>query len=306
MLIIAGSSNKSLAENIVKSLQGRGENTELLACNIDKHANGEKKIKILDEDKVRGKKVCILQSFSDPVDENIIETLLIADALERIGARSASIIIPWMGYSLQDKVFTPGEPISAKVVANVISNSFIKRVFLLDLHNSSIPGFFSIPTDHFFADQLFIEYLKKNQLLNNSVVVSPDFGGIKRARTFAKKVNLPLLNIDKNRDLSTGEVTANAIHGGSVVGKNVLLFDDVIVSGGTVIETAKLLKENGAEKIIFYATHGIFCNNALEKIEKSDLDKVVVTNSIEQKTESKKLEILNLSEIFAQELLNWK
>jgi len=306
MLIIAGSSNQSLAKNIVQSLQGRGENAELLECQIGKHANGEKKIKILNEDKVRGKRVSIVQSFSDPVDENIIETLLIADALERMGARSALIIIPWMGYSLQDKVFTAGEPISAKVVANVISNSFIKRVLLLDLHNSSIPGFFSVPTDHFFADQLFIEYLKKQQLLSNSVVVSPDFGGIKRARTFARKVDLALLNIDKNRDLTTGEVTANAIHGGSVAGKNVLLFDDVIVSGGTVIETAKLLKENGAEQIVFYATHGIFCNNALERIEASDIDKVVVTNSIEQKNKSKKLEVLNLSEIFAEELINWK
>ncbi len=305
MNIISGSSNPKLAQDLVKTLQAKDPHTQLIDCEIDKFNNDEKRIYVRDEEKVRGQKVCIIQSFSKPVDENIIETLLIIDALERLGAKEVSIIIPWMGYSLQDKVFREGEAIAAKVIADLISNSFVSRVFLLDLHNPSIPGFFSIPTYHLSASKLFIDYLQKNNYLEDSVVVSPDFGGLKRARAFAKALNLPLLNIDKSRDIKTGVVTAHSLHGGEVKGKNAIIFDDVIVSGSTVAKSASLLKKEGAKKVIFMATHGIFCNDGLNVIDQSEIDQVITSDSIAQKENGQKLEHISLASLFTNSLTDW-
>jgi ribose-phosphate pyrophosphokinase len=250
-----------------------------------------------------------VQSFSTPVDEHVLETLLLVDALERLGAKELTLIIPWMGYSLQDKVFREGEAIAAKVVANVLSNTFINRIFLLDLHNPSIPGFFSVPTYHLSAKNLFINELKSTSQLEDAVVVSPDFGGLKRARSFAQSIDAPLLNIDKSRDLRTGQVTAHALHGGEVAGKNVLIFDDVIVSGGTVAESANLLKKEGARRVTFIATHGIFCNDGLETIEQSQIDQLLVSNSIAQPadrlTQAPKTNYLSLGKLFARGLADW-
>ena len=170
MNIISGSSNLELAKSITADLNQKipTQNSQLIQVEITKFPNDEKRVWIKDENKVRGQKICIVQSFSKPVDENLIETLLIIDALERLGAREVSLVIPWMGYSLQDKVFREGESIAAKVVADMISNSFVSRVFLLDLHNPSIPGFFSVPTYHLSAGNLFVNYLKTNNLLDNA------------------------------------------------------------------------------------------------------------------------------------------
>jgi len=304
MNIISGSSNLSLAQNLSIVLQKHSSQTQLINCEISKFANDEKRVIIQDEKLVRGQKICLIQSFSAPVDENIIETLLIVDALERMGAKEVSLIIPWMGYSLQDKVFREGEAIAAKVVADLLSNSFISRIFLLDLHNPSIPGFFSIPTYHLTAKKIFLDYLQKNPL-QEPVVVSPDFGGLKRARNFANDLNLPLLNIDKSRDLQTGQVTAHAIHGGEVRNRNVIVFDDVIVSGGTVAQAAELLKAEDAKKVIFMATHGIFCNDGLSVIEQSQVDQVVVSDSIAHDQHSSKLIQLPLAEILTEALVDW-
>lgn len=307
MHIISGSSNQNLAASLVKTLNQKCPSckSELISVEISKFSNDEKRVWIKDEQKVRGQKICIVQSFSKPVDENIIETLLIIDALERLGAREVSLIIPWMGYSLQDKVFREGEAIAAKVVANLISNSFVSRVFLLDLHNPSIPGFFSIPTYHLSAKSLFINYLKTNNYLENTVVVSPDFGGLKKARTFANEVNLPLLNIDKSRNLHTGTVTANSLSGGEIAGKNAIIFDDVIVSGGTASKTAALLKKEGALKVIFIATHGIFCSDGLSTINQSEIDHVIVSDSITQSAKPKNLEYISLAPLFTDALIDW-
>lgn len=307
MNIISGSSNPELATLIVGQLNRLcpEKKSALIPVETSKFGNGEKRVWIKDQDLVRGQRICLVQSFNEPVDEHVMETLLIIDALERLGARGVSLIIPWLGYSLQDKVFRPGEPIAAKVVANLISNSFVKRVFLMDLHNSSIPAFFSVPTYHLFADDIFIDYLKNNVDLGNALIASPDFGGLKRARIFAQKIALPMVNIDKSRDLSTGEVSSNAIHGGSVAGKTVIIMDDVIVSGSTVTESAELLKQEGAKEVIFMSSHGIFCKG-LAAIENSPIDQVIITNSIAQnQANSSKLTVLDMSPIFAQHLVDW-
>ncbi|MBP9820409.1 ribose-phosphate pyrophosphokinase, partial [Candidatus Woesebacteria bacterium] len=255
MKLLSGSSNLPLAQSIAQGLQ-----IPLVNAEITHFANNERRVWIKDD--VRGENVVLVQSFSDPADEHIMEFLLMVDALERMGARHVNAVIPWMGYSLQDKVFRYGEPIAAKVVANLVSNTYVKRVFLLDLHNTSTPGFFSIPSVHVSALQLFAQYIKDKFDQNNLIVASPDFGGLKRARTFADVLNTELINIDKHRDLTTGEVSAQSVQGGSAKGKTVVLFDDCVLSGATVLEAAALLKKEGAQEVHFVATHGLFTGDA--------------------------------------------
>lgn len=294
MKIIAGSSNPQLALNIALQL-----NIPMVECHIDKFANGEKRIQI--DNEVKNQDVVLIQSFSDPVDERIIETVLIADALERLGAHEVSLFIPWFGYSFQDKVFLPGQPLSAKVIAKIIESSCIKKVYLLDLHNVSIPGFFSIPTYHLSAMEEFITHIQEHFDLSSSLVVSPDFGGLKRARLFANALHLELASVEKHRDLVTGQVTMTKLEG-NVKGKTILIFDDAILSGQTVVEVAKLLKGQGAKEVHFFATHGVFTGDALKNLEKSSIDTVTVTNSIERAEQFPKITILDISKILVENL----
>lgn len=303
MKIISGTSNPTLAEGIAQLF-----GTKLVDVEISKFANGEKRVWVKEE--VRGEKIVIVQSLSDPTDEHIIETLLLIDALDRMGARHINVVIPWLGYSLQDKVFRDGEPIGAKVVANLLSNSGIKRVFLLDLHNSSTPGFFSIPTQHLSGMGLFVDYVEKNFKKENLVVASPDFGGLKRARVFSEKLGVELVNVDKQRDLATGITRATDV-AGDVNGKIVIVFDDVINSGGTVVNCAELLKERGAAEVHFFATHGLFANNGIPKIEASVINTVVVANSVprpqsgDTPNTTSKIHYLDSSQMFADALRPW-
>jgi len=237
MKIVSGSSNLSLAKSIAQHL-----GSDVIDVEISHFHNGEKRVWI--KEPVRGQNIILVQSFSAPVDEHIIEYLLLCDALERYGARHVNVVIPWLGYSLQDKVFRDGEPIAAKVIADLVSHSYAKRTFLLDLHNSSTPGFFSVPTQHLTALDVFTEYAQKNFDLKNCVVASPDFGGLKRARTFAERLQVNLTKIDKQRNLHTGEIMDMGLNG-EVKGKTVLIFDDLINSGSTVVSASEILKQHG-------------------------------------------------------------
>lgn len=298
MRLIAGSSNPQLATEVATAL---GVSLVKISSNI--FANGERRVKVKDD--VRGQDVVILQSFSSPADQQIIEFLLLTDALERMGAKSVEAVIPWMGYSLQDKVFSPGEPISAKVVADLVSNSFVRRVVLIDLHNTSIPAFFSVPTTHISAEQLMLEYVKDHLNHKQTVVVSPDFGGLKRSRQFAKQLDVELLNINKHRDLQTGKVTEVSLQG-DVKGKQVILYDDIIVGGSTAVETAKLLHAEGAKQIYFLATHGLFAGGALDKIKSAPIEKVVITNTIYHQTLPHNVETISIAKLIADEVEFWK
>lgn len=293
MKVIAGSSNIHLAQSIAATLQ-----LDLIPTEITKFANDEKRIKILGE--VQGEDIILVQSFSTPVDEHIIEFLLLTDALERMGARQINAIIPWFGYSLQDKVFQDGEPLSAKVIANLISNTYLHRVFLLDVHNPSIAGFFSVPTHHLSAVSLFTQYVKDNFDLNQTIVASPDFGGLKRAAEMAKILELDLVNIAKKRNLQTGEIIHMELQG-NVADKTVLVFDDVIVSGGTVIEAAEILKQAGAKEVHFLVTHGLLVNDALQKIEESALDSVVISDSVSHQQLPNKIKVIDCTKLFAKQ-----
>jgi ribose-phosphate pyrophosphokinase len=298
MKLISGSSNKVLAQEIADALH-----IEQIPIEISRFGNGEKRVWV--KDNIQGENIILVQSFSHPTDEHIMEFLLIADALERLGARHINLLIPWMGYSFQDKVFRQGEPIAAKVVANLVSNAYIKRAFLLDIHNSSTPGFFSIPTFHLSAMRLFAEHAHQQFEMAHTIVASPDFGGLKRARVFADLLGTELVNIDKHRDLHSGKVTAVAASGGSVEGKNVILYDDCIMSGGTVIETTKLLKEIGAKDVHFFATHGVFSGDAIQKIDSSEVSSVVTTNSVLHEQTAQKVVTISCAPIFTQSLRDW-
>ena len=301
MKIISGSSNPKLAQHIAAHL-----GLELAEVDLNTFANGERRVWV--KDLVRGQNVAIVQSLSAPADAQMMELLLLIDAVERAGARHVNVVMPWMGYSLQDKVFRDGEPIAAKVVANLISNSHVKRAFLLDLHNTSTPGFFSIPTQHLSALDVFVEYIQEHfpQLhRDDCIVASPDFGGLKRSRQLAERLSLELINIDKQRDLHTGKIIEMGLgEGNEVQGKTVFVFDDVINSGSTVVNAAETLKKNGAKAVHFFATHGLFANKGYERIEKSTIDTVVITNSIAQEL-SPKVKVLDISKIFAEALADW-
>lgn len=295
MLIFSGSSNPQLATKIAEISEAiPGE------VMIETFTNGEKRVRILSD--VRGKPVVLVQSFSHPVDTHIMEFLLIADALERAGARRIISVIPWMGYSLQDKVFLDGEPIAARVVADLISHAYTKRVLLLDLHNSSIPGFFSVPTQHIRALSLFETYVKNQFSMDEVVVVSPDFGGIKPARVFADRLHVKLAHIDKHRDLESGEVTTVGVGGHRVDGKICLVFDDVINTGGTVVEVAKYLKQHGAKQVHFCVSHGLLAGEGLRKMEDSSIDSVVITDSIAHAHLPEKIKVLSVAPLFAEQL----
>lgn len=294
MKLISGSSNPTLAKNLAQELD-----IEQVKVELSKFANDEKRVQL--NDSVQGETVIVVQSFSQPVDEHIMEFLLLTDALERAGAKKVYAIIPWYGYSLQDKVFNDGEPLSAKVVANLISNSYTHRVFLLDVHNPSIAGFFSVPTHHLSALPLFQKYVEQNFALDQAVVASPDFGGLKKAAKLAKTLNLDLANIEKSRDLQTGKIIKMELHG-EVKNKIVLVFDDVIVSGGTLIEATEVLKKAGAKEIHFLATHALLVNEAESKLQKSSLDSVIVSNSITQDNLPDKFKAVDCAPYFAQKL----
>lgn len=297
MKLISGTSNLPLAQSIAAQL-----NIPLVATDISKFPNGEKRVHI--NEHLAGEDVLIIQSFFQPVDESIIEFLLLADATERLGAKNIHAIIPWLGYSLQDKVFIPGEPIAAKVVADLVSNAPIDRVYLLDLHNSSTPGFFSTPSVHLSAMNLFAQDVKERFVGKDILVGSPDFGGLKRARQFAELLTTDLINIDKHRDLKTGEITAVNLHG-TVRNKIVILFDDSIVSGGTVRETSDLLKQEGASEVHFYATHGLFVNDAATMLQQSSTDTVVVTNSIAHQSLPTKIRVIDVATPFVEAIEEW-
>lgn len=297
MKIISGTSNRALAQNIAKKL-----GTKLVDTQIGKFENGEKRVWI--KENLNGENVVLVQSFSQPVDEYIIEFLLIVDALERAGARNINAVLPWMGYSLQDKLFRSGEPISAKIVADLVSHTYVKRVHLLDLHNTSIPGFFSIPTHHHSALSLFSDYIINNVDRKKSVIVSPDFGGLKRSRILADELELDLINIDKHRDLSTGKVTPMGISG-DVAGKICLIYDDIINTGSTVVEVAKFLKQNKAKEVHFFVTHGIFAQNGLTYMHDESINSVVISNSILHTQLPEKIVVLDTTDIFVKALKTW-
>ncbi len=296
MILLSGSSNRLLAQKIAKAMGQPLGKTELSTFK-----NGERRVHVTEE--VKGQDIGLIQSFSEPADSYIIEFALIMDALFRLGARRVFAVIPWFGYSLQDKAFRPGEPIASKVIASMLSSQSVYRFILMDLHNNSISGFFSVPSSVLSSDALFISDIKKQG--RDVVLVSSDFGGLKRVGRFAEKMKLPMANIDKRRDLVSGQVVAFAL-AGDVAGKNVVIVDDLINGGSTAVEAARILRENGAKHISIYAAHAIFADNCAQRLQESEIDEVIVTDTIDVSTKQfPKLRVLSVASIIASELKLW-
>ncbi|MCK5287859.1 MAG: ribose-phosphate pyrophosphokinase [Candidatus Omnitrophica bacterium] len=292
MVIFSGSSNLKLAEKVCKTLKvNMGE------AFVSKFSDGEIRVKI--KDNVRGKDVFVIQSTCPPVNDNLVELLILLDALKRASAYRITAVIPYFGYARQDRKDQPRVPITAKLVANILASAGASRVLTLDLHAGQIQGFFDIPLDHLYALNVFYNYFKKMEP-NDLVIVSPDVGGIKVARAYAKKFNAGLAIVDKRRNSPDSTDVMHIL--GDVEGKNVIMVDDMISTGSSLVEAAKALKRHKAKKIYAAITHGILCSNAVEKIENSEIDLLVITDSVplSDKKKSKKIKVISVGSLFAE------
>lgn len=290
--IFSGSSNCKLAEQVANSI-----GVKLGSIEIKSFSDGELSIKVTEN--IRGADVFLIQSTAYPANDNIVELMLILDALRRASARRIAAVIPYYGYGRQDRKVEPRVPISAKVVAKMIEHSGVKRVLAMDLHADQIQGFFDIPVDHLFAAPVIIEYLKSLQL-EDIVMVSPDSGGAERARFFAKHLHTAMAIIDKRRERANESEVMHII--GEVKGKNCVLIDDMIDTAGTISQAAVALKEAGAKSVIAAATHGVLSGPAMERIKNAPLGQVVVCDTIAIPVEKhiKKLKILSVAKLFGE------
>lgn len=294
--LFALNSNPELAKEIADYM-----GIELSECSIEKFADGEIGINITET--VRGHHVFIVQSTSNPVNEHYMELLIMIDALKRASARSINVIMPYYGYSRQDRKALPRQPISAKLVADMLTVAGATRVVCLDLHAAQIQGFYSIPIDNFEAAPLIAKYIKK-QKIEDVVVVSPDHGGTTRARKFALNFNAPIAIIDKRRPRPNVAEVMNII--GEVEGKNAIIVDDIVDTAGTVCAASTALKKAGAKDIYVVCTHPVLSGEGSKRILESDITKLITTNTIKLPEEKKNSKIIQISvaELIGQGILN--
>jgi ribose-phosphate pyrophosphokinase len=291
--IFTGNAHPALAREIAECL-----NTEVGDADVGCFPDGEVRVQILEN--VRGTDVFVVQPTCRPVNNNLVELLIMLDAFRRASADRITAVIPYYGYARQDRKDRPRVPISSKLVADLLTSAGANRVLALDLHAGQIQGYFNIPVDHLYATPVTVEYFRKLGL-KNWTVVSPDTGGVERARSFAKKLGAPLAIIDKRReDAQTVEVM-NVI--GEVEGRVCLLVDDMIDTGGTIARGARVLREKGAERVLACCVHGVFAGDAVKKLCASDLEQVVTTNSIPphpEAAENLKITVLSVASLFAE------
>lgn len=295
IVLVSGNSNPKLASQISDFLD-----VPLVDPQIVRFANGEIFCEI--EKNVRGADVFIIQSTCPPVNDNLMELLIMIDALKRASAASITAVIPHYGYSRQDRKASPRTPISAKLVADLITVAGATRVITMDLHAGQIQGFFNIPFDNIYASPVLVDYIEKNLFTDKTIFVSPDAGGVERVRHYAKKLKADIAMIDKRR---TGKNIAKAMNIiGDVSGKNCIIVDDMIDTAGTLIEACKALKDHGATKVYCCTTHPVFSPPAIERIKNSeDLDLVIVTDTIPLSAEAQKLDkikVLSTAEILSK------
>ncbi|MBF91964.1 MAG: phosphoribosylpyrophosphate synthetase [Rickettsiales bacterium] len=294
MKLVSGNSNKQLAIEIAKYL-----NINLVEATIKKFPDKEIFVEI--QENVRGEDVFVIQSTSFPANDHLMELLITIDALKRGSAKTIAAIMPYYGYARQDRKSGPRSPISAKLVANLISTAGANRALMVDLHAGQIQGFFDIPTDNLFAAPVFIEDIKKRFDRKNLTIVSPDVGGVVRARAIAKRVDGDLAIIDKRREKAGISEVMNVI--GEVKNKNCILVDDICDTAGTLTNAASALKKNGAKSIFSYITHGVLSKPAIERIEASKIDKIIITDSIlatDEVKHSKKIEQLSIASLIGE------
>ncbi len=272
MKIVAGNSNRSLAQAIATYL-----NHDLAQCAVRRFADQEIFVEI--QENVRGEDVFAVQSTSFPANDNLMELLIIIDALRRASAKRITAVLPYFGYARQDRKSLARTPISAKLVANMITTAGADRVLTVDLHAGQIQGFFDIPTDNLFAAPVFTRDIRERYESNHVMVVSPDVGGVVRARTIAKRIDAPLAIVDKRRERPGDSEVMNII--GDVAGRHCLMVDDIVDSGGTLCNAAEALLDEGAMSVTAYITHGVLSGGAVARITSSKLKELVTTDSIE-------------------------
>jgi len=291
--LFSGSSNPALAEKICKYLD-----ISLGTARIEQFPDTEKIVKL--EDDVRGRDCFVVQSSCRPVDENLMELLIYLDCLRRASAARITAVIPYFGYARQDRKEQGRVPITAKLVANLITTAGADRVLTIDLHAQQVQGFFDIPVDHLLAEPVLSRYLRGKRI-QNIVVVSPDVGNTKTAARYAGSLGGELAIIYKRR-ISESEVEAEEIIG-DVKGKNVVMCDDIIATAGTVCSAARLVKERGAKRVYVGATHGVFGGQAIERLAAAPIDEVIITDTVPLTEEAQKLEnkkILTISEVLGE------
>ncbi|NBZ88315.1 ribose-phosphate pyrophosphokinase [Stagnihabitans tardus] len=304
--LISGNANLSLAKSIARRMSmHRGMSVNLVDARIERFNDQEIFVEVFEN--VRGEDMYIIQPTSNPANDNLMELLIMADALRRSSADRITAVIPYFGYARQDRRAKARTPISAKLVANLITEAGIDRVLTLDLHAAQIQGFFDIPVDNLYASPVFaldIEHHFKAQL-HDVMVVSPDVGGVARARELAKRIGAPLAIVDKRRE-KAGEVAGMTVIG-NVEGKKCIIVDDICDTAGTLCKAAEVLIENGATEVHSYITHGVLSGPAVERVSKSVMKSLVITDSIEPTDAVKNcpnIRIVPTAPMFAQAILN--
>lgn len=295
-VIFSGNSNPILSQKICEYI-----NVPLGGEKVKRFSDGEIQIEI--DENVRSKEVFVIQSICSPVNENLVELLLMLDALKRASANRITAVIPYYGYARQDKKVAPRVPISAKLVADLLTVAGAARIITMDLHSGQIQGFFNIPVDNLFAAPVIINYIRK-KFNNDLVIVSPDAGGVERARAFAKRLNAGLAIIDKRRD-APNQAKAMAVIG-DVADKIVVILDDMVDTSGTLVEAAGAIMKNGAREIHASCCHAVLSGPAIERIENSELKTLVVTDTIPLKENARacdKIKVLSISELIGEAII---
>jgi ribose-phosphate pyrophosphokinase len=297
LMVFTGNANPKLAEDVVRHLH-----INLGRANVGRFSDGEVQVEILEN--VRGKDVFVLQSTCAPTNDNLMEVLVIVDALKRASAGRITAAIPYLGYARQDRRPRSARvPITAKVVANMLTSVGVDRVLTMDLHSDQIQGFFDIPVDNVYATPILLADLWKHEY-QNMVVVSPDVGGVVRARAVAKRLDSDLAIIDKRRPRPNVATVMNII--GEVEGRTCVIMDDLVDTANTLCEAADALKEHGAERVVAYCTHPVLSGRAVERVEGSKLDQLVVTDTIPLRDDAKRcsrIRCVSAAELIAETML---
>ncbi|PIE11659.1 MAG: phosphoribosylpyrophosphate synthetase [Rhodobacterales bacterium] len=304
--LISGNANRTLAQAVAKRMSmHRGMSVGLVDARVERFNDQEVFVEVFEN--VRGEDMFVFQPTSNPANDNLMELLIITDALRRSSASRITAVIPYFGYARQDRRAKARTPISAKLVANLIAEAGVERVLTMDLHAAQIQGFFDIPVDNLYASPVFALDVKHTfrDRMDDLMVISPDVGGVARARELAKRIGAPLAIVDKRRE-KAGEVAEMTVIG-DVAGKTCLIVDDICDTAGTLCKAAEVLIENGATEVHSYITHGVLSGPAVERIEKSVMKNLVITDSIEATPEvaaAEKIRVVPTAPIFAQAILN--
>jgi len=294
--LISGTAHVALAQAISKNLS-----IPLAAAHIGRFPDGEIDIKVNDD--LRGSDCFVIQPTSPPVNENWIELLLLLDCLRRASAGRITAVLPYYGYARKDRKDEGRVPISAKVVANTLVNCGADRLLTLDMHAAQIQGFYDIPVDHMYAKPVLLEAIRKLSI-DNPVIVSPDVGGIKMARSYAKAMdNADLAIVDKRR-ISGSQIAVEHVIG-EVEGRNVIIVDDMISTGGSISEAARIVRKNGARSVVIAVTHAVLCGPAVERLDAAPIDRLLITDTIPQQDKRpKKLEVVSVAPLLARAIMN--